>query len=278
MLNRPLRIRDAVRVRPIAQRATVPWPKGCPGYRLVEEPAEVGTIVALTTAADLWPDADDRDVVGDVMVAAVLWDGLASQLADDAGDGMPEVATWLIPVDALELADEPDRHDASESSRLRRMLAVERCDASQAPDGWGVVWPNNSWSTGKQADAHRVRDIIGPVSWLWRARDASGTTVTGVAPTALEAMEAADAVSGPTLARVELPEADLSDDLRLHLAASRAIAATRLSIAVQLRDRAAELEAERRDSPTQRTVNARVARVLRGIADDVQAGKAVTRG
>ena len=179
MLNRPLRIRDAVRVRPIAQRATVPWPKGCPGYRLVEEPAEVGTIVALTTAADLWPDADDRDVVGDVMVAAVLWDGLASQLADDAGDGMPEVATWLIPVDALELA-------------------------------------------------------IGPV--------------------------------------VDLPELDLSDDLRLHLAASRAIAATRLAIAVQLRDRAAELEAARRESNTQRAINVRVARVLRGIADDVEAG------
>ena len=178
MLNRPLRIRDAVRVRPIAQRATVPWPKGCPGYRLVEEPAEVGTIVALTTAADLWPDADDRDVVGDVMVAAVLWDGLASQLADDAGDGMPEVATWLIPVDALELA-------------------------------------------------------IGPV--------------------------------------VDLPELDLSDDLRLHLAASRAIAATRLAIAVQLRDRAAELEAARRESNTQRAINVRVARVLRGIADDVEA-------
>ena len=108
MHDRPLRIRDAVRVRPDEQRSNLPWPKGCPGYRLVEEPAEVGTIVALTTAADLWPDADDRDVVGDVMVAAVLWDGLASQLADDAGDGMPEVATWLIPVDALERVDEDD--------------------------------------------------------------------------------------------------------------------------------------------------------------------------
>lgn len=129
MLDRPLRIRDAVRVRPIAQRATVPWPKGCPGYRLIEEPAEVGTIVALTTAADLWPDADDRDVVGHVQVAAVLWDDLASQLADDAGDGMPEVATWLIPVDALERVDEDD--ELRTTIALDVLARVKQLEAEQ---------------------------------------------------------------------------------------------------------------------------------------------------
>ena len=110
MLDRPLRIRDAVRVRPLAQRANIRWPGGCARFEIdfFLDVNEVGTIVALITAADLWPDADDIDAVGDVMVAAVLWDDLASQLADDSGDGMPEVATWLIPVDALERVDEDD--------------------------------------------------------------------------------------------------------------------------------------------------------------------------
>ena len=108
MNGRPLRIRDAVCARPTAEQSNIRWPKGCVSSVWLGEDREVGTIVALATAADLWPDADDRDVVGDVMVAAVLWDSLASEIADDAGDGMPEVATWLIPVDALERVDEDD--------------------------------------------------------------------------------------------------------------------------------------------------------------------------
>lgn len=151
MLSRALRIRDAVRVRPDEQRSDLPWPKGCPRYRLVEEPAEVGTIVALATAADFWPDAEDRDVVGHVQVAAVLWDDLASQIADDAGDGMPEVPTWLIPVDALEPADEPGHHaqraDAAEAelARLRDLVRAAFIEGLDQPprvrgDDVGAAW------------------------------------------------------------------------------------------------------------------------------------------
>lgn len=107
-MTRALRIRDAVRARPATEQAAIPWPKGCVSPFWLGEDPEVGTIVALGIAADFWPDAVDRDVTGNVEVAAVLWDSIAAEIADDEGDGMPKVATWLIPVDALERVDEDD--------------------------------------------------------------------------------------------------------------------------------------------------------------------------
>jgi len=104
----------------------------------------------------------------------------------------------------IELCDD---HDAAldrleaveaERDRLARILAVERGDESAAPKGWTMTRPGR-WSHPYTDDAHACVYLLdaGPNQWGWyvSAPDASRNH-SASAPTALEAMEAADAARG----------------------------------------------------------------------------------
>jgi hypothetical protein len=88
--------------------------------------------------------------------------------------------------DLLVLHDEVE----AERDRLARILAVERGDQTAAPDGWGHGFAY-AWQR-RAADHRLIVDRCTGTSWSWAAR-APSVTVSGHAPTALEAMEAADA-------------------------------------------------------------------------------------
>lgn len=82
-----------------------------------------------------------------------------------------------------------------ERDRLARILAVERGEEGQAPEGWTCPH-GGAWYTGEDDD-------VSPFAWVERARGEHGRWVwdatcggldrKGEAPSALEAMEAADA-------------------------------------------------------------------------------------
>ena len=86
--------------------------------------------------------------------------------------------------DALRLL--ADKNDAlrAERDRLTRILAVEKGDQSAAPEGWRGE--RNAWSTADDFFVHRVE----AGRWEWVAVPRRSL---GVAGSALEAMEAADA-------------------------------------------------------------------------------------
>jgi len=100
----------------------------------------------------------------------------------------------------IELCDD---HDAAldlietlkaQRDRLARILAVERGDESAAPEGWridGRIGGRPSWR-GNGGDCGWERG-----EWLWwRGPDWQFAHACGTAPTALDAMEAADAARG----------------------------------------------------------------------------------
>lgn len=73
-----------------------------------------------------------------------------------------------------------------ECDRLRRILTVERGDQSAAPEGWRRN--HDTWSTWDDSFVHRIE----AGRWDWVARRGAAVLGRGTAPTALEAMEAAD--------------------------------------------------------------------------------------
>lgn len=75
-----------------------------------------------------------------------------------------------------------------EAARLRRALAVEAGDESQAPRGWRVV----DGTTWRRGDVRIGR--IAPCSWRWYLASERGGGRQSW-PTALEAMGAADAAN-----------------------------------------------------------------------------------
>ena len=105
-------------------------------------------------------------------------DALRSCPANDVDRVVDELAALIVAHGAA----------ASESAaRLRRVLAVERGDQSQAPEGWaynGTTWSKRGAVVGFDAD-DGVRD------WRWRVHVGCRSDFES---TALEAMEAADAV------------------------------------------------------------------------------------
>lgn len=77
----------------------------------------------------------------------------------------------------------------AERDRLAQILAVERGDESQAPEGWevaGGMW----WKRAENMDVSAVLMRRTPRGWDWVVFHGN---VLGYQPTALEAMEAADA-------------------------------------------------------------------------------------
>ena len=91
----------------------------------------------------------------------------------------------------------------AEVLRLRRVLAVECGDESEAPDGWVTSHPG-SWGYAQGPVVGRVTRMQSGAGWAWswnelRSRQdgwrlaKSAVVASGQAPTALEAMEAADA-------------------------------------------------------------------------------------
>ena len=110
-----------------------------------------------------------------------------------------EVARILRAVaDAAERAQAERDALRAERDRLARILAVERGDESAAPEGWTMTRPGR-WSHPYTDDAHACVYLLdtGPNQWGWyvSAPDA-GRNHSASAPTALEAMEAADAARG----------------------------------------------------------------------------------
>lgn len=94
---------------------------------------------------------------------------------------------WHVEYPArLALADAPwTREVWAHAARLERILAVERGDQSAAPEGWRFdVAVDYDWTHD-----HHFSDIAkGRGRWYWYRCDVE----CGTAPTALEAMEAAD--------------------------------------------------------------------------------------
>ena len=79
-----------------------------------------------------------------------------------------------------------------EVERLTRVLAVEGGDESAAPEGWRPAM-GGAWSGKDDNYVHR----IGAGRWSWVSRDTRNKVRgRGEAPTALEAMEAADRAAG----------------------------------------------------------------------------------
>lgn len=107
------------------------------------------------------------------------WDEY-NRVDDSMGDAAHNL-TQAINAGCVEVADAGRR-----IARLERILAVERGDASAAPEGWRRS--GNTWSTYDNFYAHRAD----AGRWEWVSRRGKVIFSRGTAPTALEAMEAAD--------------------------------------------------------------------------------------
>ena len=93
-----------------------------------------------------------------------------------------------------------DDHDAAldlietlkaQRDRLARILTVERGDESAAPEGWRCV----GLPVWARDDGSAVSGVPGAYDWFARGDDLP-FVARGTAPTALDAMEAADAARG----------------------------------------------------------------------------------
>jgi len=101
-------------------------------------------------------------------------------------------------VDALRASERATNEARRERDRLARILAVERGDESQAPEGWRVGasgWFAYGEDPG-QCDREVMReDLTEP--WLWVVYSDDGPAIKqGNAPSYLEAMDAADTARG----------------------------------------------------------------------------------
>lgn len=105
------------------------------------------------------------------------------------GDIATILEDWALPV-----AEERDRLRV-ERDRLARILAVECGDESQAPEGWRVGasgWFAYGEDPGQCEREVMREDLTEP--WLWVVYSDEGPAAKqGTAPSAVEAMEAADA-------------------------------------------------------------------------------------
>lgn len=86
----------------------------------------------------------------------------------------------------------------AEVERLRRILACEQGDASAAPEGWRQAGP--SWLRPVDGGYLAVSPVQSGAArwWTWSHPDEDTRTPCQTAPTALEAMEAADKAAGVT--------------------------------------------------------------------------------
>jgi len=90
--------------------------------------------------------------------------------------------------EAVARADRTER----ERDRLARILAVERGDEGQAPEGWScgpAGWCVRG-TDGQDVAIVSREDTDAP--WVWWSYPDGGEELEGTAPSALEAMEAAD--------------------------------------------------------------------------------------
>ena len=108
----------------------------------------------------------------------VLWLADPHPTRDDAAiiEAAPKLADAVIDLAAQVAALTAER------DRLARILAVERGDASAAPEGW----KRNKWDVWERPSGSVERIQAGEWDWL-------ADMESGIAPTALEAMESADA-------------------------------------------------------------------------------------
>jgi hypothetical protein len=105
--------------------------------------------------------------------------------ADDVGTDADAELMALAPTLAREVL-----RLRAEQARLRRILAVGRGDANAAPEGWSSLRQDHLlvWYRTAGGERLRVEDCLS--AWRWEHKY---SLKWGTAPTALEAMEAADA-------------------------------------------------------------------------------------
>ncbi|MDF1699601.1 MAG: hypothetical protein P1V36_00380 [Planctomycetota bacterium] len=184
-----------------------------PNERWCATPAEYRDRECMASAVRRWAENDLRPSRqgGEIDLWAVFNSHGASfpvggQAASLLAAAAPDLARTVIArteeVDALRARAEKaeaERDEARrERGRLARILAVERGDESQAPDGWRVGasgWFAYGEDPG-QCDREVMReDLTEP--WLWVVYSDEGPAIKqGPAPSALQAMEAADAARG----------------------------------------------------------------------------------
>ena len=123
--------------------------------------------------------AGDADVTGQL-----------SGVCDEADGRMLAAAPDLARayLDEVELRKKAE----AECGRLRRTLAVERGDESQAPEGWAATKPG-SWRKVDAASSVRVALVHMIRPGLYNAQVHGRPPLHSEHPTALEAMEAAEA-------------------------------------------------------------------------------------
>jgi hypothetical protein len=114
----------------------------------------------------------------------------------EAAAGYVEAIEHPDVVAICNAAEAENERLTAERDRLARVLAVERGDATAAPEGWSG--PYNDWYRGNDDGT----GLFCTTCWTGRGRHKWAVYVDGelvadgVAATALEAMEAADAAAG----------------------------------------------------------------------------------
>ena len=94
--------------------------------------------------------------------------------------------------EVLELRAEVDDLKAG-SDRLARILAVETGDVDSAPEGWSRIGGGWGLRPDAEGEAEAYVSRRGEGQWVWQVM---GSWRRSDAPTALEAMEAADRARG----------------------------------------------------------------------------------
>ena len=158
------------------------------GWRLIDAQA-------VWPAAYWHPDHDRRAEVqaehdarpGDyILVVEPATMARAQALGFEPGSG--DALAWaLAEVERLRLEAEEMR---AERDRLARILAVERGDESQAPSGWKLDYARGVWRHGRRSSCGKVH-CVGS-AWTFFPDLLEQPALAYDAPTALEAMEAAD--------------------------------------------------------------------------------------